>query len=230
MKVIIKISISLFLVTWFMVVLFARCKKSDDDTIKDVDGNIYTMVTIGTQTWMVENLKTTKYNDGSDIPEVTDDLEWKSTLTPAYCWYDNNINNKETYGALYNWYVGSSGKLCPAGWHVPSYEDWGILETFLGEDSGVGNKLKEEGTVHWPAPNADATNETGFKGLPGGRRNPQANDQFEFLGTSGYFWSTGESAQYASDGLHRALLSTSINLGSGSNLKENGYSVRCLKD
>jgi uncharacterized protein (TIGR02145 family) len=229
MKKKLKIRNYLLLFTTFLLIA-SSCKKDGGDKITDIEGNVYTSVTIGTQVWMVENLKTTKYNDGTAIPMVTDNTEWSNAKAPAYCWYNNDISNKDTYGALYNWYVGNTGKLCPAGWHVPSYDEWSILEVFLGEDSGVGNKLKEEGTVHWNSPNAEATNETGFTGLPGGHRNPQANGEFNHIRIIGYFWSSSESDEYDFDGQFRALLSESRGLGAGSNVKGYGYSVRCLKD
>ena len=229
MKKKLKIRNYLLLFTAFLLIA-SSCKKDEGDKITDIEGNVYTSVTIGTQVWMAENLKTTKYNDGTDIPMVTDNTAWSNAHTPAYCWYNNDISNKDIYGALYNWYVGITEKLCPAGWHVPSWDEWRILEVFLGEDSGVGNKLKEAGTVHWNSPNAEATNETGFTGLPGGHRNPQANGEFNYIRISGFFWSSSGSDEYDSDGRFRALVSVSRNLGSGSNVKGYGYSVRCLKD
>jgi len=116
---------------------------------------------------MGENLKTTHFNDGTAIPMVTNATEWGNLLTPGYCWYENNETvNKDTYGALYNWPSVSSGKLCPAGWHVPSDADWTVLTQNLGGISFAGSKLKEAGTTHWIAPNLAATNETGFTALP----------------------------------------------------------------
>ncbi len=101
-------------------------------TVTDIDGNVYNAVTIGTQVWMVENLKTTKYNDGNAISNVTDDAEWHSLTTDAYCWYDNNPSTyKADYGAMYNWYAVKTGKLCPTGWHVPLDAEWTILVSFF---------------------------------------------------------------------------------------------------
>jgi uncharacterized protein (TIGR02145 family)/uncharacterized repeat protein (TIGR02059 family) len=140
-------------------------------TIKDNDANVYTAVTIGTQVWMIENLKTTKYNDGTSINNVTDSTAWAALTTPAYCWYNNDAATyKATYGALYNWYAVNTGKLCPAGWHVPSDAEWTILTDYLGGESVAGGKMKESGTAHWWDPNISATNESGFTGLPGGYR------------------------------------------------------------
>jgi uncharacterized protein (TIGR02145 family) len=214
-----------------------RCTKDEPsienpETVTDIDGNVYKTVKIGTQIWMVENLKATRYNDGTPIPLITDIVGWKNALSPAYCWYDNNISNKEPYGALYNWYAVNTGKLCPTGWHVPTIDEWGTLEQFLGEENAPGGQLKEAGTSHWKSPNTGATNSTGFYGLPGGQRNPVSPDNgiFNLMGESGYFWSSSAATHNSSDGLHRALLHTSSNIGSGSNVKGNGYSVRCLKN
>jgi len=138
----------------------------------DEDGNSYSVVTIGNQTWMAENLKTTKYNNGTDIPIVTDITTWINLTTSAYCWYNNDqVSFGSKYGALYNWYSVESNNLCPTGWHVPAKSEWGILTDFLGGSNVAGGKLKEIGTTHWNNPNTDATNESGFTALPGGSRN-----------------------------------------------------------
>lgn len=141
------------------------------DTVTDVDGNVYKTIIIGTQTWMAENLKVTKFNDGTDIPLVTDRVEWESLLTPGYCWYKNDEETyKKTFGGLYNWYAVNTGKLCPTGWHVPIDEEWFTLTDFLGGDSVVRDKLKEIGTIHWGDPNFGATNESGFTAIPANGR------------------------------------------------------------
>ena len=116
------------------------------------------------------NLKTTKYNDGTSIPNVTNDTSWSNLTTGAYCWYNNDVSYKNPYGALYNWYAVNTGKLAPKGWHVPSDAEWTTLITYLGGESIAGGKLKEAGTTHWLSPNTEATNSTGFSALPGGRR------------------------------------------------------------
>ena len=119
---------------------------------------------------MAENLRTTKYNDGTPIPQVTDAAAWSNLMTPGYCWYNNDAAKyKETYGALYNWYTVNIGNLCPSGWHVPADTEWMVLTAHLGGEKISGGKLKETGTLHWDKPNLRATNETGFTALPGGR-------------------------------------------------------------
>ena len=121
-------------------ILTNSCSKSGDNsnpapppiTVTDIDGNVYHLITIGTQVWLVENLKTTRYNDGAPIPLVTDSAAWSLLTTPGYCWYNNDIANKNPNGALYNWFAVNTGKLAPTGWHVPTDAEWTILTTFLG--------------------------------------------------------------------------------------------------
>ena len=155
-------------------------------TVTDINGNVYKTVTIGTQTWMAENLKSTKYNNGIPILLVTDNTEWASLQSGAYCWYNNDDENRNEYGALYNWYAATNN-LCPTGWHVPNASDWITLISFLG-DSIAGGKLKEIGTLHWYSPNTGATNETGFTAKPGGERNE--NGSFNNKGYHAMLWSS----------------------------------------
>jgi uncharacterized protein (TIGR02145 family) len=193
-------------------------------TLTDIDGNVYSTVTIGTQTWMAENLKTTKYNDDTAVPNVTDETEWANLTTGAYCWYDNNASAyKATYGALYNWYAINTGKLCPTGWHVPSDAEWLTLENYLGGEDVAGGKLKEAGTTHWLSPNTGATNETGFTGLPGGFRWDWGTE-FWPIGQSGFWWLATEPYAWHLDTGGTIILGVDI-------LPEKiGASVRCLKN
>ena len=203
-------------------------------TVTDIDGNVYNTVTIDAQVWMVENLKTTKYNDGAAIPNVTD-YTWGNLLTDAYCWYNNEIDNKTTYGALYNWYAAKSGKLCPSGWHVATLEDWTRLVTFLGGIDVAGGKLKEAGNTHWLDQNVGATNESGFTALPGGYRGSGLGDgAFYALGYYGWFWT---STVYPMDPVwdHIAGYVWQMTGSYGNCLQSNlwdmmGSSVRCIKD
>jgi uncharacterized protein (TIGR02145 family) len=199
-------------------------------SVTDIDGNVYKIVTIGTQTWMAENLKTTKYRDGSPIPNVTDKTSWKSLTSGACCWYnDDAVANKATYGALYNWYtVADSRNIAPAGWHVPTEAEWNTLITFLGDNQVAGGLMKETGTIHWKTPNTGATNQSGFTALPSGYRDYDYGS-FNYLGIGGMFWSSTQSTT-PSIARYRSLLynsSTCDNLGA---YKQNGYSVRCVKD
>lgn len=124
--------------------------QSPGDTVLDIDGNVYRTVTIGTQVWMVENLKTTRLNDGTPLQLVPFPSVWRRTVDPAYCWRQNDSSYKEPFGALYNWHAVRTGKLAPPGWHVPTDEDWTILTSFLGGDSIAGGKLKEAGLTATP--------------------------------------------------------------------------------
>ena len=189
----------------------------------DGDGNHYSTVEIGTQVWISENLRTTKLNDGTEIPNVADDAEWLALITPGYCWYSNNASMyKATYGGLYNWYAVNTGKLCPAGWHVPSEEEYRALSDYLGSNSA--GKIKESGTNHWISPNTGATNETGFTALPGGER----YSDFRLLGYWAFIWSTIEdSLTHAGVGL---IYYDSDMMDGDVYKKVCGFSVRCLKD
>jgi len=141
-------------------------------TLTDQDNNTYRTITIGTQTWMAENLRTTKYNDGTVIPNLASNSDWSETTAGAYCNYNNNSNEDSiaTYGRIYNWKAVNTGRLAPVGWHVPTDADWRTLVNYLGGESVAGGKLKESGTTHWLIPNTGANNSSGFTALPGGTR------------------------------------------------------------
>ena len=202
---------------------------SNCGTVTDSDGNVYNTVTIGTQCWLTENLKTTKYNDGSQIPKVSDPLAWSNLITPAYCWYDNDSTSyMATYGAMYNWYTVATGKLCPDGWHVPTDGDWTKLTDYLCGNSMASAKLKEAGNMHWNNPNGESTNTSGFTALPGGYRS-YTDGKFFSIRDNGSWWSST-----ADDGLN-AWMRAMTNYGTTdvrviSADKKYGISVRCLKD
>lgn len=197
--------------------------------VYDIDGNTYGTVVIGTQTWMAENLKVTRFNDGTPIPYITDNAEWSATKSSSFCWYNNDIAYKSKTGAIYSGYVFySSGKnVCPVNWHVPTDEEWTILTLYLGGEDVAGGKLKKTGTTLWRSPNDYATNESGFSALPGGERNPDAS--FDRFGASGYYWSstpgtTANSLSYKYfDYRYPTIANWSIHVGLG-------YSIRCIKD
>ncbi|MCB0670199.1 MAG: fibrobacter succinogenes major paralogous domain-containing protein [Saprospiraceae bacterium] len=193
----------------------------------DVDGYRYTTVIIGTQTWMKENLKTSKFLNGDPIPQVFDNTTWSSLNSGAYTWYENATEKDLDYGKLYNWYaVTDVRKLCPVGWHIPTAEDWNTLINFLGGTSQAGGKMKESGLKHWNDPNTGATNESGFSGLPGGLRS--FNGTFHFLGISGLWW--GTPAGNFGDAYIQALGATSEAVTNYYEDKRTGTSVRCIKD
>lgn len=196
-------------------------------TVTDADGNIYNTVTIGTQVWMKENLKTTKFNDGSIIPFVTNNDAWPNATNGAYTWYYNDeAKYKATYGALYNWYAIETGKLSPAGWHIPSDKEWATLIDFLGGINVAGRKLKETGTTHWKSLNSEATNASGFTALPGSYRN--SDGRFGDIGFKGYWWSASkEAAYYAWD---FSISGDISNVTKDFHYIDLGFSVRCIKD
>ena len=197
-------------------------------TVSDIDGNVYNTVTIGTQVWMKENLKTTKYNDNTSIPLVTDNTEWYALNTPGYCWYNNDAATyKATYGALYRWYTVNTGKLCPLGWHVPTDEEWTILTTYLGGESLAGGKLKEQGTIHWLSPNTGATNESGFTALPGGKRNIEGT--YTYISEYGFWWCSTEYPNIINSGWSRIISTIFSNVTRSAPDKRYGYSVRCME-
>jgi uncharacterized protein (TIGR02145 family) len=192
----------------------------------DGDNNNYSVVEIGGQVWMAENLKTTKYNDNSDIPLGADIGEWNALSTPGYCWYNNDeAANKATYGALYNWYTVNTGKLCPTGWHVPADAEWIIL-TGYPENISAG-KLKEVGLSHWESPNADATNETGFTALPGGSTGAELMPHFFGIGKRA-LWLC--STEFSFSHFPRwGLISNDNEVSMYYSYKFEGLSVRCLR-
>ena len=201
-------------------------------TLTDNDGNIYKTITIGSQTWMAENLRTTKYRNGDPIPNVTVDATWVALTTGAYCWYNNDdFAYKTTYGALYNWYaVADSRNIAPTGWHVPTYVDWTTLTDYLGGESIAGGQLKETGTLNWKTPNTGATNSSGFTALPSGVRYSIVYTFGTFGNAGGYssWWSSTADGANRANG--RELNYNSLNAGRGSYLNQIGIAVRCVKD
>ena len=214
--------------------------------IKDIDGNVYTEIKIGKQVWMVENLRTTKFNDGSSITNITSEEQWNDASRPGYCWYDNDIDNKNTYGALYNWYAVESGILCPKGWHVPSDAEWTQLKEYLiangynYDGTTEGNKIAislasangwqsstHTGTIGNNNAAYDAyRNKSGFTALPGGYHIDFG--KFLTIGYYGYWWS---SAQYNTNfAWGRTLAYHTSYVSRDSLYKEDGFSVRCLRD
>ncbi|MEI6753775.1 MAG: FISUMP domain-containing protein [Paludibacter sp.] len=199
----------------------------DASIIADVDGNIYTQITIGTQTWMVENLKTTRYRDGSSIANVTDNTAWAALTTGAWCESNNNAANSIKYGHLYNWYaVSDSRNIAPVGWHIPTDAEWTTLTTYLGGESVAGGKLKETGTLNWLSPNTAATNSTGFSALPGGQRSNNGTTYSNFS-KYGYFWT---ATMYNSYAYSRSMNYASSVVTQLYDYKASGNSVRCIKD
>ena len=215
-----------------------NCDK--DTTVTDIDGNVYQTVQIGDQVWMAENLKVTHYRNGDAIPNVTSNSEWAGLSTGAYCAYDDNESNADTYGYLYNWYaIDDSRNIAPEGWHVPTDAEWKELEMQLGmsqseaDDTGwrgtnEGSKLAGNAAL-WH--NGDLENNTnfgtsGFNALPGGYR--YYGGYYGDMGYGGYFWSSTESG--SDDAWSRTLGYGSSEVYRYYSYKPGGFSVCCLRD
>lgn len=221
---------------------------SGDNTItfnfiscKDGSGNTYPVIAIGgtkgemgypgtgdekgVQIWMAENLKTVTLNDGAAISNVTGAAAWSSATGPAWCWYDNTSGD---YGLLYNWYAVGTNKLCPAGWRVPTDDEWQEMVQYLGGATAAGGKLKETGYAHWENPNSGATNLSGFS-APGGGWRSNSDGSFNELKRSGYFWTS--TLSNVTNACYRCVLSSGATIyGYMSEVDQKfGFSVRCIK-
>ncbi len=229
-----KTSIFPLLVMVAFLVCASSCKKDEENiiepplTVTDIDGNVYNTVTIGNHVWMVENLKSTRFRNGDQIPNVIDGNAWFNLSSSAYCFYDNDIMNKYEYGLLYNWYaINDSRNIAPLGWHVPTEVELGSLIAYAGGQQNAGGSLKETGTIHWSEPNTGATNSFGFNGLPSGFRDVTGG--FHSKGLTTTFWSStlispGDIARYISlSCYHRGS-------GWGGDRLGNGHAVRCVRD
>ncbi len=209
-----------------------------NDTVTDIDGNIYETVQIGDQLWMAENLKVTHYQNSDEIPYIYNDPQYG-----AYINYSNNADNVGVYGRLYNWFaVNDERGLCPDNWHVPSDDEFKSLEMYLGmsesEANGEGlrgtdegGKLKEEGNEHWNSPNTGATNETGFTALPGGNRRYETYTNQEIfccLNRYGFFWSSSEV--YTVNAWYRVFSFDYSESNRYHLSKTNAFSIRCVED
>jgi len=222
---------------------------SGENTVTDIEGNVYPIVTIGTQIWMAENLQTTKYNDGISIPNVSDNTIWSALTSGAYCWYNNDYaNNGAIYGALYNWYAVSSGKLCPQGWHIPTDIEWYAFDKYLvlngfnydGTTISNGDKAAKSlasKTLWTLSSNIGAVgnsdfpsyrNKTGFTALPAGYR--ASNGAYLIQGDFASWWSTSLNYDAPEFTSHWMLYYDNYFLWhNGVNSKTIGYSSRCLK-
>lgn len=240
--------IFIFIATGMFLLTAYSCKKDDNinnNTVTDIDGNVYHSVTIGTQVWMVENLKTTRYNDGNTIPKINDIAAWSALSTPGVCTYNNTTNTINTYGRLYNWYAVNTGMICPVGWHVPTDAEWTTLENYLMangynyDGSTTGNKYAKAlaSNTGWNSfttvgavGNTDYAakrNATGFTALPGGVLD--ANQKtFNSIGNYGIWWSSSEGNTLSA--WDRGVDYSLSTVGRLSVAKRHGFSVRCLKD
>jgi len=200
-------------------------------TITDIDGNIYQTIIIGTQIWMAENLKVTRYNDGTDITHVTDGEDWSLLNSPAYCWHNNDLSNKNEFGALYNWFTVENSLLCPEGWHIPSGQEVEELFNIVGL-SVAGIKLRESGSDHWKdCPGwCESTNETGFTAVGSSGREASPNGNFGIIKDSGQWWTTtpGAGEEFA----YMFIIEPCTDYVStpSPDSKRDGKSVRCIRD
>lgn len=205
--------------------LYIKCEKESVLPV-DGDGNEYDTVVIGTQVWLGENLKTTKYNNGVSIPLVTDNTQWASMTSAAYCWYGNNSSLKNDYGALYNWYVVNAKILCPVGWHVPTQEEWSTLFKYVGDMAGA--KLKDRDLRFWKDYIDCETNEFGFNARPGGGRS-SLDGQFGLIREDGVWWTSTESV-YDDLIVGIAIRDKFCQLDESAINPKAGISIRCIKN
>jgi uncharacterized protein (TIGR02145 family) len=225
---------------------FKTLRNPIQDTVFDIDGNAYETIIIGEQEWMTKNLKTTKYKDGSSIPLVTANSEWTKLTTPGYCWYNNDESNKNSYGVLYNWYTVETDKLCPVDWHVPTKEEWTMLENYLiakGYNYNGTTKLnyiakslatlsgwKVSSTIGTPGNSdyPDKQNATGFSALPAGTRYFQ-NGYFTAIKEKTYWWSS-DMTSVDNYGYNLSINYSLANTSNANMTLKNGLSVRCIKN
>lgn len=255
-----------FLLPAAALLIFSACKKDDPDPaptpppsgggcggssflnpnitygcVTDQNGNVYATLVIGTQEWMVENLRTITYANGDSIPNVTVNSQWAELTSGAWAHYQNNSANENPYGRLYNWYAATDPRnVCPMNWHVPTDAEWQTMEAAIGmpadelNDAGyrgaaenMGGKMKSSGTQYWSTPNIGATNESGFSGLPGGFRR-DSDGAFQNRVFSGSSWSASETG--AENAWGRRLGSDNAGIERGNYAKSNGFCVRCVRD
>lgn len=221
------------------------CEENETSIIEnteviDIDGNVYKTVRIGSQVWMVENLKTTRLNDGKEILLIKENSAWLDSPISGYCWYDNDeVEYKSMYGALYNWHTVETGRLCPSGWHIPADSEWKELEKELGMTPAEANDIRWRGTDQgsqlagnrelWS--DGDLLNNskfdtTGFSAIPGGSRIPVGH--FDHIGKLGSWWTSTEGD--VRGGWSRLLDSFTSKIYRFNYHESSGFSVRCIKD
>jgi len=232
---------SIMLCSALLLVILNACKKdkTDDEnknpaptSVTDVEGNVYPAVTIGTQTWMAVNLKTTKYKNGTAIPHVTDQSAWNDLESPAYCMHENNSANLNQYGLLYNYYAVATGNLCPTGWRMPTDADWYTLENHIDpsinnpnatNDRGVDAGRKLKANNGWNQ-NGNGTDTYGFTALPGGTRSLLGS--FHYIGDYGYWWTSSTFNDFNAHG--RSMFWNNHKIRRDNFPKNNAFSVRCI--
>ena len=211
---------------WNGIIWISLTGNTSVDSLMDIDSNVYKTIRLGNQEWMIENLKVTRYKDGTVIDQITNQLTWSGLTTGAWCWYDNDHTYDSLYGKLYNWYAVNSGMLCPTGWHIPSEGEWIFLGEYLGGQALAGVKIKEIGVSNWKSPNTGATNESGFTGVPGGRRS--SGGPFNLISDYAFWWS--RTVESTSNAIYAYIIFIDTALYRSDIDKTYGLSVRCLKD
>jgi uncharacterized protein (TIGR02145 family) len=226
----------LILTAYFFLVINSQCKRPESNTIKDIDGNIYSTALIGDYWWMTENLKSARFNDGSNIPCVKDQSIWLILNSSAYCYYQNIENYADTLGFLYNWYAVNSGKLCPTGWRVPADDEWmrieGTADTKYGTNDPIWDKPGLRGfdagqrlkSVKGWRKGVTGTDDLGFSALPGGER----LSRYYAGGSSGFWWTSTEAS--SSSAYYRSLIYSFEYVARDTHPKRMGFSVRCIKN
>jgi uncharacterized protein (TIGR02145 family) len=218
--------------TYLVLLLVALKGYSQCGTVTDYDGNVYNTVTIGTQCWMQENLKTSHYNNGVAITNIEDSLTWVAGYNhnfpnPAFTYYNADSTNNALYGKLYTFYaVSDTNQLCPTGWHVPTYPEWVQLSDYLGGKTLSGGHLKDTGTVLWRAPNTGGDDSSGFNAEPAGFCT--ANFRYDFLNNGAYFWSSTIWAGNNTDAWDIDLYYSDAYTDTVVDLLWSGFSVRCI--
>ena len=230
--------LTIFLSILLICISSIKSQSPGTGTLTDIDGNVYHTVVIGNYEWMAENLRTTTYNNGTEIPDITGNITWVGLSSGAYCWYNNNKSNAATSGALYNWYAVNTGNLCPNGWRVPTDEEWKYLEGYVDTRYGVGDPVwnnsrwrgqdagqRLKATSGWES-GGNGTDDLGFSAVAGGER--ISNGRFFLLGSSGFWWS--RTAFDESAAWYRCLVFCSEDVHRDIHPKRLGFSVRCLRD
>jgi len=214
-----------FLVLILIAALFQCC--GNKNTFKDIDGNVYHSVQIGKQTWMVENLKTTRFNNGDTIACLNNELAWKAGNGPACSTYGIKDSLDTDYGLLYNWYcIGDKRELAPKGWRIPTEADLRELLQFVASDTTAASLLKEQGTQHWLPSFTEGTNTTGFSALPGGYKD--ADGKSYMRKSNGYYWATKGSFEFYhwSSRVFQAF----ANIERDAKFMKYGFSIKCIKE
>ena len=243
-----KINIQSLLLVIVLTLLIFSCKKDKEETpiqetgtVTDVEGNVYKTIKIGDQWWMAENLKCTKYSNGSFIQIVSDNSEWTTTAKGAYCNYDNKTDYISTYGRLYNWFaINDSNQLAPQGWHIATDADWKTLERELGMSEAEANtlgwrgtkeaeKLKIESPLGWTEVSPVwSNNSSGFTALAGGCRLFNGIWSDPGLFATGFWWTA--SVHDSNEAWYRYLDKKNSDIFRSHTYKNYGLSVRCVKD